>query len=67
MGLQIDHVHHGIDHYEGARPAHARAWGERKTPSRESHFPEMNDGASEHACSLDQRTPRPPQRHPLHP
>lgn len=28
--LGVHHVHHGIDHYEGARPAHAGTAGERK-------------------------------------
>ena len=37
--LCMHHVHHGVDHYEGARPAHARAWGERKRPRCESPVP----------------------------
>lgn len=28
--LRVHHGHHGIDHNEGARPAHARAFGKEK-------------------------------------
>lgn len=40
--FRVDHVHHGIDHNEGASPTHARASGRRKMPPRESHSPEVN-------------------------